>query len=440
MSKTGLIIAREYNTRVRKKSFLLITFITPVLFALLIVSPMLISQLTTSEKTIYVFDESNQFESSFNNTDETSYEYLDQYPDEKFLNSLLEENSNYFLHIPKMELDNPQGIEVISRKNPGLSVIQGLESKIENRIENLKLEKSGIKKSVLESLETEISIASTIMDDQGETRKGSTAAASAVSFIGGFLIYIFIFMYGGQVTTGVHEEKSSRIVEIIISSVKPFEMMLGKIVGIALVGLTQFILWVILTGFLITAVGLVIAPGEGMEMGQNAPMAQGSDMMAGGSGDSGQEMVAKIMEAAGTLNIAKLLGLFIFYFLSGYFLYSSLFAAVAAAVDSQSDMRQFIFPISLPLIFAVVMNSAVMQNPDSGLAVWLSIIPLTSPVVMISRIPFEVPFWQLLLSMVFMVIGFIGAVWMAAKVYRTGILLYGQKISPKDIFKWIMAK
>lgn len=141
MSKTGLIIAREYNTRVRKKSFLLITFITPVLFALLIVSPMLISQLTSSEKTIYLYDESNQFESTFTNTDETSYEYLDQYPDEKFLNSLLEENSNYFLHIPNIELDNPKGIEVISRKNPGLSVIQGIESKIENRIEDLKLER-----------------------------------------------------------------------------------------------------------------------------------------------------------------------------------------------------------------------------------------------------------------------------------------------------------
>lgn len=429
MNKALLIIKREYLTRVRKRTFLLITFLSPILFALIFIAPILISELTSSEKTVYVIDKSGYFEDQLPEREEVQYQYLEETA-ETGNKALLQENpSSFILRIPDFSLDNPKDIQIISDQNAGISLTKDLENAIEKRLRNLKIKQAGVDKSTLESLEVNVELNSIILSEEG-TREGSTAAASIVSFAGGFLIYIFISLYGGQVTSGVHEEKSSRIVEILVSSVRPFQLMLGKIVGIALVGLTQFLLWIVLT---LIIVGISTIFIGATTMGQAA--ASDPEMMRQGMDQS--QMLGQIQSAASSINIPLLMGAFIFYFLGGYFLYSSLFAAVAAAVDNQSDMRQFIFPLSIPLIISIVVTQAVLENPNSGLAVWMSIIPFTSPVIMMARIPFGVPPIELVASIIVLILGFIGAVWMAGKVYRTGILLYGKKITFKELVKWI---
>ncbi|PSR06085.1 MAG: hypothetical protein BRD49_02320 [Bacteroidetes bacterium SW_10_40_5] len=246
MNKALLIIKREYLTRVRKRTFLLITFLSPLLFALIFIVPILISELTSSENSVYVIDKSGYFEDQLPDRENVRYNYLGKAPG-KGTETLLQDNpSSFILKIPDFSLDSPKDIKIISDKNPSMSLTNDLENAIEKRLKDLKIKKAGVDKSTLESLNVNINLDSVILSEEG-TREGSTAVASIVSFAGGFLIYIFISLYGGQVTTGVHEEKSSRIVEILVSSVRPFQMMLGKIVGIAMVGLTQFLLWITLT-------------------------------------------------------------------------------------------------------------------------------------------------------------------------------------------------
>src|SRR6185437_16053226 len=260
------------------------------------------------------------------------------------------------------------------------------------------------------------------------TEKGveasSTGATTAVAYAGGILIYIFIFLYGSIVMRGVQEEKQSRVVEIIISSVKPFQLMMGKIIGIAMVGLTQFLIWVVLT-VIFTSVG-----------GQAIGGHHASQEMAI-NGSQKQQVIQDAMSALGTLPVGLIVVMFLFYFLGGYLIYSSLFAAASSAVDSQPEMGQFILPLSLPIIVSIASITTIVQNPDGHFAFWMSMIPLTSPIVMMARIPFGVPVWQLILSMAILVASFIAAVWLAGKIYRIGILMYGKKITWKELGKWL---
>lgn len=434
MNKTWLIIQREYWTRVKKRAFLLLTFLSPLLFASLIIAPVLINKATTTQHTVYVIDHSGKFYEQLPESGSIHYIYMStDPPQEEIIQEVIKQNpSAFILTIPDFELNDPRGFRIISEKSPSIALNRTINSALEKRIKGLKIKQSGISKELLSSLEVDINLQNIILSEEG-AKKGSTAAASIVSFIGGFLIYFFIFMYGGQVTTGVHEEKSSRIVEILISSVKPFQLMLGKIIGIALVGLTQFVLWIFLTLFITVIITLVAGPEL---MSANPPIPPAGGALPQANIDQAA-MATQIKEAITTLNIPVLLGAFVFYFLGGYLLYSSLFAGIAAAVDSQSDMRQFIFPLSIPLIFSIVVIQTVLNNPDSGLAVWLSIIPLTSPVVMMARIPFGVPPAEMGASILCMIIGFIFAVWAAGKIYRTGILLYGKKVNFKELIKWV---
>jgi len=287
----------------------------------------------------------------------------------------------------------------------------------------------------LAELDTNIALSSVVLQEGGKKQKAGTSIAYGVSMIGGFFMYFFIFLYGGQVTTGVHEEKTSRIVELLISSVRPVQLMFGKIVGIALVGLTQFLLWVLLTCLVSGGLMLILGPDTLAEVsgtdGAGAAMAQGSAAR--------EAMVANAMGALGSINLPLLLFSFFFFFLLGYFMYSSLFAAVAAAVDNQTDMRQFMFPLSIPLILAIVITpTVILSNPNSGIAIAGSLIPFTAPVVMMARIPFGVSAIELIGSYLLMIAGFLLCVWFAAKVYRTGILMYGKKVTPGEIIKWIV--
>jgi ABC-2 type transport system permease protein len=266
----------------------------------------------------------------------------------------------------------------------------------------------------------------------------------ALAYIGGFLMYMLVFMFGSQVMRGVIEEKTSRVVEVIVSSVKPIQLMMGKIIGIALVGLTQFMIWIMLTLALVTVVkNTVLSDKQFNEIAQSAPQSiMVSNQTTGTSSESAgvsPELAefSKMFDSALNQDWLLIITTFIFYFITGYLLYASVFAAIGSAVDNETETQQFMLPVTIPIILGLFVAMGTMQNPESSISFWFSMIPLTSPIVMMARIPFGVPYWQIGLSMLLMIVTFIAFVWMAAKVYRTGILMYGKKTSWKEIWKWL---
>ena len=434
MHRALLIIQREYLTRVKKKTFLLITFLAPLLFAFIILAPTLLTQMTESQKTVYVVDKSGQFNDALKDKEDIEFVFVDKQIAVAQEELLQDNPDNFILKIPDFDLDEPQGFEILAKQSPSLTLSNQIEETIEQKIRNLKVEKAGLSEEVLADLNTNIDLGSVVLQEGGKKQEASTSIAYVVSMIGGFLMYFFIFMYGGQVTTGVHEEKTSRIVEILISSVRPIQLMFGKIVGIALVGLTQFLLWILLTG--VVSVVLMAIMGPGVFADASASGGPGAAMA---DGEAQKAMLTDVLGSLSSINFPLIIFSFIFYFLIGYFMYSSLFAGVAAAVDNQTDMRQFMFPLSIPLILAIVVTpTVILTNPNSGVAIAGSLIPFTSPVVMMARIPFGVPVLELIGSYMLMILGFMLCVWLAAKVYRTGILMYGKKVTPKEIMRWIV--
>ena len=434
MNKILLIIKREYITRVRNKAFIILTLIAPILYGLLIALPLIANKFGQEVRTIDVIDESGNFKYHLENEEGILFKYPQQsFSHEKEM--MKQKNGpQLILHIPnRFNIFKPEGLVLLSTKNVGLNFSDKIETALENRIKELKIRDLKISNSLMDTLNTKVTLNVRAETGNGE-KESSSAAASAAAFGGGFLIYMFIFLYGGMVLRGVQEEKQNRIVEIIISSVKPFQLMLGKIIGIALVGLTQFIIWVILTFLSTLLIGLIFSPSpDQLHMVQSMAHGPASGMVDAAT----QTAMHKISGAVATLNLPLLLFMFVFYFIGGYLLYSSLFAACAAAVDSQSDLYQFMFPISLPIIVAIAMVPAVISNPDSSLAVTLSIIPFTAPVIMMARLPFDVPLWQLLLSAGILIVGFICTTILAGKIYRIGILLYGKKTSWKEMMRWL---
>ena len=286
---------------------------------------------------------------------------------------------------------------------------------------------------MIEKTQADVTLNTIILGESGTEKSASTEIVMGLSMAGGFLIYIFIFLYGATVMRGVLEEKTSRIVEIIISSVKPFQLMMGKIIGVALVGFTQFALWILLTFVLSTvATTFLMSPSEI----NPTDIANGTELVMQDV-EIPQEGIAAILAQFESINISFLLAMFLFYFVGGYLMYGSLFAAVGAAVDSETDTQQFMMPITIPLIFSIVSLQTILENPDSSLAFWCSIIPFTSPVVMMGRLPYDPPMWEIGLSMVLLIIGFIFTSWIAGRIYRVGILMYGQKVTYKTLWKWI---
>ncbi len=432
MKKVLLIIQREYATRVKKKTFLLITFIAPLLFALLMIGPAFLAQMSGSKDTVYVVDKSDGFHEGLKDREDIQFEIVDKSV-AKAQEVLLGDNQDaYLLAIPEDPVKNTEKFRLIGKKSPSMGLSNDLESILEKRVRELRIRNAGLSRDKLASIETDISLASIVLSESGKKSKGSTALASSISMIGGFAIYFFIFMYGGQVTSGVHEEKTSRIVEVLASSIRPIQLMFGKIIGIALVGLTQFLLWIILTA--------VISGGLMLLMGPESLMAaSGSTGPVVGSAPAQESaFVQALSSALGGINLLMVIFAFLFFFLFGYFTYSSMFAAVAAAVDNQTDMRQFMFPLSIPLLLAIAITpTVILNNPSSTIAVVGSMIPFTAPVIMMARIPFGVPPIELISSFVLMILGFLVCVWLAAKVYRTGILMYGKKVTPRELLKWI---
>lgn len=440
MNKIPLIIKREYLTRVKKKSFLIMTILGPILMAALFIVPIYVAQLKGDVKTIGIIDDTNIFIESFENTDNLLFIPLGE-DLETAKKNIAKDNYYAILHIPKTELSVPETGILYSDKQPNIVVKEHVQNVIRKKVEAMKLDASGVDPEIINSIKTKINLMTIKINEGGEEESSSTELSMAVGFVSGLIIYFFIFMYGSQVMRGVIEEKTNRIVEVIVSSVKPFQLMLGKIIGVAMVGLTQFALWVVFTMIIVSVFLSIFSADLTSYQSSQMKLAEGSipqtEVLQ--SGDTNEAAIA-IFESIQSINFGVIIGAFVFFFIGGYLLYGAFFAAIGSAVDSETDTQQFMLPLTVPLILSIVLAQFIMVNPDGPAAFWLSIFPLTSPVIMMIRIPFGVPYFDLFLSVTLLILGFLGATWLAAKIYRTGILMYGKKISYKELWKWIKYK
>lgn len=438
MNNIALIFEREYLERVKKKSFLLATVLTPLIFPVVIGLAVFLTSLEDEgEKNIWVIDQSSMFREVFNIT-EFEVEIVDRSLEEgkEALNAGL---AHGILFIPAIDIDNPQGIEYYSKNNPGLGFLNRFRRPIKEHIENIKLSRLDIDKETIDNIRSSVSIANFSVSDSGEAKQSSADFASAAGYFMAFVMYIFVFIYGSFIMQSVLNEKTSKIVEIIVSSVKPFQLMMGKVLANACVALTQFAIWVVLIATFTFVLSTVF--------GYN-PQAAQQEMINSQLGNADiqvntevpPEAVKGLLDVFYTLPFAQIIFLFVLYFLGGFFLYGALFAAVGSAVDSVQEAQQFMIPVALPIIMSLVLMSVVLQNPDGTSAIVLSIIPFTSPIIMMSRIPFGVPVWQILISLLSLVGGFIFTIWFAARIYRVGILTTGSKVSYKTLAKWFMMK
>ncbi len=441
MSKTFLILKREYLTRVRKKSFIIMTFLGPVLLASLMIVPIWLASLSDiGERNIAVLDETGWFAGKFESGDNLKFTLVHgTLEDEK--NEILKGAYDALLYIPKPELNIPVNAEFFSQRQITMNMRSYARNIMKTEVENRKLMASGIDPEVIKSSKTNINIIAIRMSDDGAETKSYTEIEVGLGIFSGVLIYFFIFLFGSQVMRGVIEEKTSRIIEVIVSSVKPFQLMMGKITGVALVGLTQFLLWVVLTGLLYFVFVTIYGPDKLASSAEVlSPAGSMMQEQANNSAIANQANVTEVFDIIRSINFEVMIFAFLFYFLGGYLLYASLFAAIGSAVDNEADTQQFMLPVSAPLILGIIASNFIVNNPDGPVAFWLSVIPLTSPITMMVRIPFGVPFWELAVSMVTLIAGFIFTTWLAAKIYRTGILMYGKKNSYRELWKWMYYK
>ncbi len=437
MSKTLLILQREYLTRVRKKSFIIMTFLGPLLLAGIMVVPIWLASLSDiGQRRVAILDETGWFTGKFESGDNLVFDYV--YGDFEYEKTrVLNGDFDALLYIPLPELNIPVNAELFSQRQATMNMRSYVRNVMKTEVENRKLLASGIDPEVIKSSKTAINIITIRLSEGGVESKSYTEVEVGLAIFSGILIYFFIFLFGAQVMRGVIEEKTNRIIEVIISSVKPFQLMMGKITGVALVGLTQFLLWVVLTAIIYTIFVFIFGPEK---LGSSAEM-----LSPAGSIMQEQPQVitetgsntAEIFEIINSINFEVMIFSFLFYFLGGYLLYASLFAAIGSAVDNEADTQQFMLPVSAPLILGIIASNFVVNNPDGPVAFWLSMVPLTSPIIMMVRIPFGVPYWELGLSMALLAAGFIFSTWLAAKIYRTGILMYGKKINYRELWKWL---
>ena len=433
--KIGIIIQREYLTRVKKRSFLLITFLAPLFFAALMFLPAILmtqSNKFEERRIIAVCDESTLFTNRLEESDINTFLYIDMDID-KAKNLVKDGAYDAVLYIPATTLNVPTNAEIYSMKQLPMSLTSHIRSSMKQVVEHEKLMASGIDPAIVKASATSINLQSIKMSEKEGEQKSFGEFEFILGLFLALIIYFVIFIFGGQVMRGVIEEKTNRIIEVIVSSVKPFELMMGKIIGIALVGLTQFLLWGVLT-LAISGIASAFLPTQDVF---SAGTVMTEQIAEAGVNPTDDSTLTEVFEVINSINFKDILWCFLLYFIGGYFLYSAMFAAVGAAVDNETDTQQFATPISLLLVIPMICSSLIANAPDSSLAFWMSMIPFTSPVGMMLRIPFGVPIWQIALSVTILFITFIIFTWLASKVYRTGILMYGKKTSWKEIFKWI---
>lgn len=435
MNHLPLIIKREYLSKVKNKSFIIMTILSPIIMIAFITVVAYLSQLNNDKvRVISILDESGLVKDIFKNTDNTTYNILDgmSLQDAK---TLVTETSGYgLLHIKDASSIDAlsKGIKFYSEESPSLSTLSNLENKLEKRLTLMNYEEVGIDIEQIEASKVRVDVYQE--NFAGET---SSKTDSIIKLIfggaAGYLLFMFIIIYGNMIMRSVIEEKTSRIIEVIVSSVKPVQLMLGKIIGTSLAGVTQFAIWIILGSILM----LVVSAIFGIDMAQMQTPQQAAMQQAMDNPEVNNK-VLEIMQGFFNLPLTNLIIAFILFFISGYLLYSSLYAAIGAAVDNETDTQQFMLPIIMPLILAVYIGIfTVIEDPHGTVSTVFSFIPFTSPVVMLMRIPFGVPIWQQLLSLGLLIGTFILTVWVAAKIYRVGILMYGKKPSYKELLKWI---
>lgn len=422
MNKIFLIIEREFMNRVGKKSFLVATILIPLIFPAILKVLLYINEKTTenaAKEIVHYVDESGLFK-----PDTTKYKF------QRFEGSLTDAKEAYqhtedlaLLYIPQIDINDPKGVTLYSVKQPTMEQEQSIRSILSDQVKNMRMERLHIKKSTLDSLNKNVAITTINVTSGGSEQKSNTMVWFFTGMSFGILMYMFIFIYGAQVMQGIIEEKTSKVVEVIVSSVRPFQLMMGKIIGLATVGLLQFIIWILLMTTL--TIGLLNFSGVSADPGDVAA--------AGGS----MEWLTETMN----LPWAYIIFCFLFYFLGGYLIYGALFAAVGSAVDSPAEAQQFMFPVTLPMLISYLsLFIFILREPDSPVSVWLSIIPFTSPIAMMGRLGSDVPLWQLILSMVLLVGGFIFTTWVAGRIYRVGILMSGTKVNYKVLAKWFLMK
>lgn len=445
MNKISLIIQREYFTRVKKRSFIVLTLLGPILMASIWIVPIYLSTLSTSPKVISVLDETGIFLDKLKGDE--NLQFVEAVPHLKTAKENLSKMGNYaLLYIPKPDVHIPNSAVIYSEKQASLDVKNYIKGIMKKEIEAQKLALRGIDPEILLSIKTNVFISSIKVDGSGNEEKSSAEISMAIGIFSAILIYFFIFLFGAQVMRGVIEEKTSRIIEVVISSIKPFQLMMGKIIGIALVGFTQFMLWVVLTATLV--IGFQAFYQDELKAYQTPVKIETSQGLFPDNGEKTvnqqiqpkDENIGFFIDALLSVNYFVIIGSFIFYFLGGYLLYAALFAAVGSAVDSEADTHQFMMPITVPLIFSIVMMQFIINDPHGPVAFWLSLIPLTSPIIMMIRIPFGVPYSEIIMSASLLILGFIFTTWLASKIYRTGILMYGKKVNYKELWKWLFYK
>lgn len=433
MNQLTLIMKREYLTKVRNKSFIIMTFLSPLIFVGIFALVAYLSNLNNDTvRTIYVMDESGLFSEEFVSSPHLQYKMIFNSSLEEAKKDTERDEVNGLLYIPKMEKleDFSRGITFYSEDSPSITTMGNINRMLENKVNTLKLKESGIDSEMIKNLHINISANQETFKGQ-ETSKLGAGLKLAFGGAAGYLLFMFIIIYGNMIMRSVIEEKTSRVIEVIISSVKPRLLLLGKIFGTTLAGLTQFLIWVVLILVLMTVVTSLF----GIDAASMSPSQQALDQSIDGGT---QQLVQEFIMEINNLPIANLIVMFIFFFIGGYLLYASLYAAVGAAVDSETDTQQFMMPILMPLILAVYVGVfTVIDNPHGTVSQVFSFIPFTSPVVMLMRIPFGVPLWQQILSVSLLFLTFFGTVWFAAKIYRVGILMYGKKPTYKEIFKWL---
>ena len=433
MNHLPLIIKREYLTKVKNKSFIVMTILSPIIMIALISVVAYLSQLNNDTvRTITILDESGIVENTFKSSENTKYNVLQNMSLED-AKAITKETSSYgLLHVNK--LNDVEAISThikfYSEESPSLSLISNLESQLEKKLTNEKLQQQGVDVDMINASRIRVEIAQESFKGE-KTSKIDSVVKLIFGGAAGYLLFMFIIIYGNMIMRSVIEEKTSRIIEVIISSVKPVQLMLGKIIGTSLAGITQFVIWIILGGILTMVVSLVL----GIDIMQSPQQDLLQQAMESPGANS---QIQNVMMAFYNLPITNLIIAFILFFIGGYLLYSSLYAAIGAAVDNETDTQQFLLPIIMPLILAVYIGIfTVIEDPHGTVSTVFSFIPLTSPVVMLMRIPFGVPIWQQLVSLLLLIGTFMFTVWFAAKIYRVGILMYGKKPSYKELIKWI---
>ena len=438
MNKIKLIIWREFITRVRKPSFLIMTLLAPVLVAAGITVVVYLSLQDSNDQRVLVVDQAQLLQGKLKDGEKLTY-YVDNatWTDSAF------KASPYTVMVEvNADILNTNTVLFFYKELPSLGIQRTISNELEKNLELAKLQGEGIDEEAYRRVRKPLVMKLFDIDKVGEESYEQERAG--IGFFFGYFMFIFIFMYGVQVMRGVMEEKQNRVVEVLISSVKPFQLMMGKIIGIAMVGFVQFVLWIAITSTL-ASVGSAILLKDKLDPKAIAtsqlPADAQAELEASGAMAMADKDDVKLLAALGKINLPLTLAMFLFYFIGGYLLYSSLLAAIGSAVDSEADTQQFMFPVTLPMILAIIVAQTAVYNPNAPMVLWCSLIPFTSPIVMMVRVAMgNAPVWQMLLSMALLVGTFIATTWLAGKIYRTGILMYGKKISWKEMGKWLFYK